>query len=89
MSNGVVCMNLTADAVTKKAPGRPDRDTRGGFHDGWADIQVRDPNAEPVAEWSNHSDLASIEPGPIEPLWSAPEFRPGRYGKGPSTGGRC
>jgi dihydrofolate reductase len=48
MSKVVVFENLTLDGVMQ-APGRPDEDTRGGFaHGGWADVQVRTPDADPV-----------------------------------------
>src|SRR5215831_14102847 len=48
MSKVVVFMNLTLDGVMQ-APGRPDEDRRGGFqHGGWADMQTRNPDADPV-----------------------------------------
>jgi dihydrofolate reductase len=48
MSKVVVFENLTLDGVMQ-APGRPDEDPRGGFaHGGWADVQVRTPEADPV-----------------------------------------
>jgi dihydrofolate reductase len=48
MSKVVVFENLTLDGVMQ-APGRPDEDPRGGFqHGGWADVQVRNPDADPV-----------------------------------------
>jgi hypothetical protein len=48
MSKVVVFMNLTLDGVMQ-APGRPDEDRRGGFtHGGWANVQVRNPDADPV-----------------------------------------
>ena len=48
MSKVVVFENLTLDGVMQ-APGRPDEDRRGGFqHGGWADMQVRSPEADPV-----------------------------------------
>ena len=48
MSKVVVFMNLTLDGVMQ-APGRPDEDRRGGFtHGGWANVQVRTPDADPV-----------------------------------------
>lgn len=48
MSKLVVFMNLTLDGVMQ-APGRPDEDPRGGFqHGGWADVQVRSPDTDPV-----------------------------------------
>jgi hypothetical protein len=48
MSNLVVFMNLTLDGVMQ-APGRPDEDRRGGFsHGGWASVQIRNPDADPV-----------------------------------------
>jgi dihydrofolate reductase len=48
VSKVVVFENLTLDGVMQ-APGRPDEDRRGGFaHGGWADVQVRTPDADPV-----------------------------------------
>jgi dihydrofolate reductase len=48
VSKVVVFENLTLDGVMQ-APGRPDEDRRGGFtHGGWADMQVRSPEADPV-----------------------------------------
>jgi dihydrofolate reductase len=48
VSKVVVFENLTLDGVMQ-APGRPDEDRRGGFqHGGWADVQVRSPEADPV-----------------------------------------
>jgi dihydrofolate reductase len=48
VSKVVVFMNLTLDGVMQ-APGRPDEDRRGGFtHGGWANVQVRTPDADPV-----------------------------------------
>jgi dihydrofolate reductase len=48
MSKVVVFENLTLDGVMQ-APGRPDEDRRGGFqHGGWADMQTRTPDADPV-----------------------------------------
>jgi hypothetical protein len=48
MSNLVVFENLTLDGVMQ-APGRPDEDPRGGFaYGGWANVQVNNPDADPV-----------------------------------------
>ena len=48
MSKVVVFENLTLDGAMQ-APGRPDEDPRGGFaHGGWAEVQVRNPDADPV-----------------------------------------
>jgi dihydrofolate reductase len=48
VSKLVVFMNLTLDGVMQ-APGRPDEDPRGGFqHGGWAYVQVRSPDTDPV-----------------------------------------
>jgi dihydrofolate reductase len=48
VSKVVVFENLTLDGVMQ-APGRPDEDPRGGFqHGGWADLQARNPDADPV-----------------------------------------
>jgi dihydrofolate reductase len=48
MSKVVVFENLTLDGVMQ-APGRPDEDPRGGFtHGGWAEVQVRTPDGDPV-----------------------------------------
>jgi hypothetical protein len=48
MSNVVVFQNLTPDGAMQ-APGRPDEDPRGGLaHDGRANVQVRNPDADPV-----------------------------------------
>jgi hypothetical protein len=48
VSRVVVFMNLTLDGVMQ-TPGRPDEDRRGGFaHGGWANVQVRNPDADPV-----------------------------------------
>jgi dihydrofolate reductase len=48
MSKVVVFENVTLDGVMQ-APGRPDEDRRGGFqHGGWADVQTRTPDADPV-----------------------------------------
>jgi dihydrofolate reductase len=48
VSKVVVFENLTLDGVMQ-APGRPDEDPRGGFtHGGWAEVQVRTPEADPV-----------------------------------------
>jgi hypothetical protein len=39
---------MTLDRVVQ-APGAPDEEPRGGFaHGGWADVQVRTPDADPV-----------------------------------------
>jgi hypothetical protein len=44
----VVFENLTLDGAMQ-APGRPDENPRGGFaYGGWADVQVRNPDANPV-----------------------------------------
>jgi dihydrofolate reductase len=48
VSKVVVFMNVTLDGVMQ-APGRPDEDRRGGFaHGGWANVQVRTPDVDPV-----------------------------------------
>jgi dihydrofolate reductase len=48
VSKVVVFENLTLDGVMQ-APGRPDEDPRGGFtHGGWANVQTRTPDADPV-----------------------------------------
>jgi hypothetical protein len=48
MSKVVVFEKLTLDGAMQ-APGGPDEDPRGGFaHGSWADVQVRNPDADPV-----------------------------------------
>jgi dihydrofolate reductase len=59
MSKVVVFENLTLDGVMQ-APGRSDEDRRGGFaHGGWANVQVRNPDADPVLASATGQRMAS------------------------------
>jgi dihydrofolate reductase len=61
MSKVVVFENLTLDGVMQ-SPGRPDEDPRGGFaHGGWANVQVRDPGADPVMGSAVAASMANTD----------------------------